>query len=34
MSKFDKDFFEQANEFILPETSLYDFFDYLNGEKL
>jgi hypothetical protein len=26
--------FYEANQFILPETSLYDFFDYLAGQKL
>lgn len=26
--------FEEANEFILPETPLMDFFDFLAGERL
>jgi hypothetical protein len=26
--------FHEASQFILPETSLYDFFDYLAGQKL
>jgi hypothetical protein len=26
--------FEQANDFIYPQTQMYDFFDYLAGEKI
>ena len=26
--------FEEASELLLPEPTLYDFFDYLAGEKL
>ena len=26
--------FEQANKFLLPETTLLDFFDFLAGQKL
>ena len=26
--------FYEANQFIMPETDLYDFFDYLAGQKL
>ena len=33
MSK-KKSLFEEADEFILPETEMFDFFDFLAGEKL
>lgn len=26
--------FQEANQFILPETKLFDFFDYLAGQKI
>jgi hypothetical protein len=31
MSLSKRSLFEEANEYILPETSLYDYFDYLAG---
>lgn len=34
MSLKKKSLFEEADELILPETEMYDFFDYLAGEKL
>ena len=29
-----KSLFEQADDFIMPQTQMYDFFDYLSGEKI
>lgn len=34
MEKHKIGIFEEANQFMLPETELLDFFDFLAGEKL
>lgn len=34
MSNYHKNLFEEANEFILPQTELWDYFDYLAGYKI
>ena len=34
MSSAQKSLFEQADDFIMPHTQMYDFFDYLAGEKI
>ena len=34
MSSGQKSLFEQADDFIMPHTQMYDFFDYLAGEKI
>lgn len=34
MSLGKKSLFDAADEFIMPETEMFDFFDYLAGEKI
>jgi hypothetical protein len=34
MTSFPKSLFDQADDFIMPQTQMYDFFDYLAGEKI